>query len=238
MSRKSQLICTWTGPIGLVLIGLGLGSFAGLLPPPSPSLPADQTAALYADNLIPVRIGVIIAAYGACFIAAFYGQLAVLIKRMEGPRAQPLMWTQLIAGTLVTFNLQLAAFVFGVAAFEPTRSAEITQSLSDNAFLLLIMPAMPLTLQCLATGFAILGDRNDAPILPRWSGYLTLIVAAFVAIGCLAPMFETGPLAWNGMAVFWLAAGLKAMWIAVLAILMFRAIPPARLPDKNAGANP
>ena len=57
-------------------------------------------------------------------------------------------------------------------------------------------------MQCLCLGIAILIDKRDRPIFPRWSGYLSLWTATLLAPAGVVPLFKDGPFAWNGLLGF------------------------------------
>lgn len=223
MSKQSQLICTWSGPVGFLLFGIGVWPLAQFLPPPAPSLSAQEIADIYSSNTIGIRLGAVIVMLGASLFSPFFAQISVLMKRMEG-EAAPWATTQLLSATLVVLTFFLGPVLFSVAAFRPERSPELTQLMNDLAWIEMIIPVLPAFVQTLAIGFAILGDRNTQPVLPRWSGFFSLWVAVLFVPGCLTAMFKTGPFAWNGLLSFWIPAVLVGLWANVMAFLMVKAI--------------
>jgi heme/copper-type cytochrome/quinol oxidase subunit 3 len=59
MNVLDQKICAWGGPFCAVCLGAGL-VLAGFVPPPSPTLTADQIAALYQADSIMIRTGMLL----------------------------------------------------------------------------------------------------------------------------------------------------------------------------------
>lgn len=85
--------------------------------------------------------------------------------------------------------------IFMVAAFRPDRSPELTIILNDFAWIPFIVNFPPALLQCLAISGAVLTDRGETPVLPRWVGYYNLWTATdFIPAGLLI-FFKHGPFA-------------------------------------------
>lgn len=223
MSKRSQQICIWSGPLGFTLFPLGIWSLAHFLPPLSPAASAADIAAIYSDNTIGIRLGAMVMMFAAALFAPFFAMISVMIKRIEGPVA-PYALTQIITATLAVTCFFLSPMLFTVAAFRPERVPELTQLMNDFAWIMFVTPAAPAFVQTLAIGLAILSDRSAVPILPRWSGYYSLWVAVLFLPGALAMMFKTGPFAWNGLLAFWVPAVLVGQWSCVMAVLMVRAV--------------
>jgi hypothetical protein len=59
---------------------------------------------------------------------------------------------------------------------------------------------------------------------PRWWGYLSLWITLMLEAGAFAFVPRTGPLAWNGLLVFWTPMALFSLWILVQSWLVFRAL--------------
>ena len=100
----------------------------------------------------------------------------------------------------------------------------VVSALSDIAFLLFVMPAVPAFVQKLLTGFVILGDRRAQPILPRWLGYMNLWTGVLLLPGLAIGLFKTGPFAWNGALAFWLPAVVFGIWFNLMIVAMLGAI--------------
>lgn len=223
MSIRSQQICTLSGPVGFALFPLGIWPLAHFLPPLSPASSAAEIAAIYSDNTIGIRLGAILVMFAASLFAPFFAMVSVLMKRMEGP-ATPYALTQIITATIVVTCFFIGPMLFTVTAFRPERAPELTLLMNDFAWIMLVTPGAPAFVQTLAIGFAILGDRNAVPILPRWSGYFSLWVAVLFLPAALAVMFKTGPFAWNGILAFWIPAALVGLWSNIMAFLMIKAL--------------
>lgn len=76
---------------------------------------------------------------------------------------------------------------------------------------------MPFIIQNLAIGTAVLTAR--AMTFPRWVAYLNLWVAFALVPDVLACFFLSGPFAWNGIFVFWLALGPASVFLVVMSVV-------------------
>ena len=88
---------------------------------------------------------------------------------------------------------------------------------------MLVIPGLVGMVQYGVTGIIILLDKRDAPILPRWVGYVSIWVGLLSLPGVLIPFFKSGPFAWNGILAFWLPAILFGIMLNILTWAMLRA---------------
>ena len=126
--------------------------------------------------------------------------------------------------------------LMAIIAFRPDRNPEITVTLNDIAWLLFITPIAPFMIQNVAIGVAILNDSRQT--LPRWMGYLNFWVAFLFIPDVLAFFFHSGPFAWRGIFVFWLALAAYSVFLIVMGVMLRRAIlqSPDMEPSTSAPA--
>lgn len=67
--RARQLLTAWSGPVLVVLFFLGLVAFMDFVPPPSPTNSGQAIAAIYQDNLLSMRIGIVICSFSVALLA-------------------------------------------------------------------------------------------------------------------------------------------------------------------------
>jgi hypothetical protein len=163
------------------------------------------------------------ASIGLCFIGPFVAVIAAQMLRMEG-RTPILTLLQVISGAVTWVMLFVPMIILNVAAFRPERSPELTQMLTDLAWLLFLTPIGPFVVQNIAIGSAVLGDRGAAPVLPRWTGYLNLWVGLLFCPAALAYFFKSGPLAWHGVFVFWLGTVAYGVWALAMWYVLRKAV--------------
>ena len=222
MNVLDQKICAWGGPFCAVCLGAGL-LMAGFVPPPSPTLTADQIAALYQADSVLIRTGMLLALTGIAGYIALVAAISVQMRRMRGISRLP-TYLQLGAGSIGVLTVMFPLMVFAAAAFRPERSPQLTQMLNDLGWLL-ITPAFPTFIaQFLAIAFGTLQDTSSKPVLPRWAAYFNVWIAVLFVPGGFAYFFRTGPFAWNGLLAFWIAAGAFFVWILVMTRLTLLSI--------------
>jgi hypothetical protein len=231
MQVKSQKFCAWTGPIGCILMFIGL-LLMGFLPLPRPGLSADEFATLYRSNPTGIIIGSILFQLGGALWCAFAAIISVHMKRIEGT-SSPWAYTQMLAGLMGFLPILLGAIFFTVAAYRPERSPETIQLLSDLAFIGFVMPALPGLVQLMSIGIATLGDKRPKPVFPRWVGYLNIWTAILYIPGCLIGLFHSGPFGWNGALAFWLVAVAFGNWVNVMCMVLLKAIKAQALEEKH-----
>jgi hypothetical protein len=226
VNMSGYRICIWSGIVGVLLFGAGIWPIAQLIPPIAPSASADAVAAIYAEGALSIRVGIMIAMFGAAMLCPFFAVLSVLIKRIEGGNA-PFAMTVAISSAIVIACFFLGLLFLTVAAFRPERTPELTQFMNDFAWLMIVTPAAPGVVMLLCSGMAVLGDQPAEPFLERWVGYMCLWVGVLLIPGALAIMFKTGPFAWDGILAFWMPFGAFFIAVLVLASRMFKAVDRA-----------
>ena len=96
----------------------------------------------------------------------------------------------------------------GLASFRPGEiPASTTQMLNDLVWFCWVFPGSYFTIWCIVVGVAILLDKRQDPIFPRWSGYLSIWAGFTYIPGCMALFFKSGPFAYNGIFVWWIPDG-------------------------------
>jgi len=231
MHQSSQMVArlgALSGPVGMLLFGIAITpfmlTFYGPIPP---SLPAEQVAEFYRVHANGIRAGAIFGIAGATGLGAFSAAITALLKRIEGP-SSPCAYLQLAGGILSVLGFLIPMMIWVVAAFRPERDAADIVLLNDLGWTLLVMPAWTGLLQLLPITIAILLDRSAQPLLPRWLAYLCFWTELLFLPALAMGFFQHGPLAWNGLLSFWLAAAGFSTWLICMSICMFRA---ARIPD-------
>lgn len=219
MKLNGRNVCAYSGPAAMILLFGGM-LLAGFVPPPSPNNSAEQTASLYRDNLLAVRAGVSVAAFGSVLLVPWYGVLATHIRSLEGAQRR-LTYTWLVAAGGGMMDFVLPLLTLQAAAYRP-EDALFVQHLNDLAWIWFIAGAPIFSVQAAVLGVAILQPRTARAALPRWSGYLSLWCAVLFVCGILCVFFKTGPLTWNGIIGFWPAAVSYGIWIITFAVLLVR----------------
>ena len=219
---RMQRRCLWAGPVFLAVFFGGI-IIAGWLPPLSANLSAQQVASIYVHDADRIRMGAVLIGMSGMFQGIWCVVMSIQLRRIEGDR--PLLtYLQLIAGGVGILVVVIPAFVFGAAAFEPTRDPEITKALHDFGWLTMVGIGWPTVLQCLAVAGAVLTDSRETPVFPRWFGWFNIWTILGLIPGPFLFFFHTGPFAWNGVATFWLPGSVFGLWFGVWFVVLRRAI--------------
>ena len=224
MNKIVQIVCALCGPAFAILFTAGWWFIAGFVPPHSPGLDEEAIAEFYQRNIFTIRFGILTAMISSALIIPFGSVVAVHMKRIGGNAASILSIVEVMAATVTSVILLLATVVWTVAAFRPDRAAEIILSYIDFAWFLLLKTFSPFLVQFTAIGFALLSDRNDPPLFPRWAGYFNFWLAFLAIPGGLITFFKAGPFAWNGLLAFWIPIVAFIAWFFVMAPLLIQAI--------------
>jgi hypothetical protein len=208
------------GPAALAVTLVGW-LIAGMLPlPMGPSSSTNEVVAFFTDEPNRVMAGFVLSSVGVVLMAPMLALISVHMLRMEG-RMPLLAFTQLlVAAVTVVVNL-FPQMIFAIAAFRVDRDPGDIVLLNDAAWLLLFTGITPFMIQNVVIGVAILRDRTG--VFPRWLAYLNFLVAFSFVPDVLAYFFKTGPFAWNGVFVFWLALTSYSVFLVAMAVTCRRA---------------
>lgn len=233
-----QRVCTWSGIVCFLLF---FGAFlaAGFIPPLAPHSSATAIAHFYQQHATGIRIGGVLMLLSGMFYAAFTGVISAQMRRIPGLHISA-TYVQLAAGAFACLTFLIPAMLFEVTAFRPYRSAEITQTLNDMCWILLVMPWPPFLTQNYAFAYAIFTDRRERPLFPRWLGYVNVWAPIIFSPSILLPFFKVGPFDWRGIFVFWIPAVVFVVQFIVNTAMLLRAIDRERneLPSTADAASP
>lgn len=235
MTNLDQRIGAWSGVVSAAVLGAGL-LIAGFVPPPSPTLGAQELAALYQANAASIRFGVLLGIVSIAFYLPFIATISSQMRRMRHDSAMPI-YLQLGAGSVGSLLLLLPIMMFGVVVFRPDRDPQATLILSDTAWLFFITPFPTFIAQNVGIALGIFGDKSAQPVFPRWVAYFNIWIGLLFIPAGLAFFLKTGPFAWNGLLSFWLAAVAFFSWILVMVFMLLQAIRSAHgslSPDGDA----
>lgn len=223
MSQRLAMLGVWStaGFFGVWLVGYA--GFAQWIPPLSPDLSAQETAAAYSEHADAIRVGMILMTLGSVLYLPWTVLLAQIIRQIErGTRM--LSSTQLAAGVVAALTFMLPAYVWAALSFRGTRDAQVAQTLSDLGWLLFITAIGPFILQYATLAVAIFIDERDAPAFPRWVAYLQIWVSLSFLPAVLAFFFKTGPFAWDGLMVWWIPLTTFSAWFLILIVMVAKAV--------------
>jgi hypothetical protein len=232
LTNRILTLCAWAGPATVVVALIGW-LIAGVLPIPLGSESSVEQVVNFYSHDTRVIAGLVISTLGVSLVFPLIAVIAVHMVRMEG-RTPILTFLQLITGAATGVCLLLPLLLMTTIAFRPDRSPELTVTLNDIAWLLFITPIAPFMIQNIAIGVAILNDKRQT--LPRWVGYVNFWIAFSFIPDPLAFFFHSGPFAWRGIFIFWLALTTYSVFLVVMGLTLRKAIRESAEPDLSAVA--
>jgi hypothetical protein len=232
LTKRILTLCAWAGP-ATAIIALSGWLIAGVLPIPLGSESSVGDVVNFYSHDTRVLAGLAISTLAVCLVLPLTAVIGVFMVRMEG-RTPILTFLQLISGAATSICLLLPLLLMTTIAFRPGRSPELTVTLNDIAWLLFITPIAPFIIQNVAIGLAILNDKRQT--LPRWVGYVNFWIAFSFIPDPLAFFFHSGPFAWRGIFIFWLALTTYSIFLFVMGLTLRKAIRESV--DMDASAVP
>lgn len=238
MNASHQRLCAWSGIVFTGLFVLGFGVIARFIPLPDPGDSAQEVADMYAEDRDQIRAGMVVSMFALIFYIPFATLISVHLKRIEGKHT-PLTYAQLGLGVVLGPLFIMPFYCIIVAALRPERSPEDIQQLNDLGFLPFTGIIYTIFLQNMVIGIAVLSDKRDKPIFPRWWGYLSIWMGILYLPACLDAFYDdSGPLAWNGILSFWLSAIAFFAWVVITVWLLLRMTGDLERDEAQATVSP
>lgn len=195
-----------------------------LLPLPPATLSATDVADFYLRNSGQIRLGAAICSWTGAFTIPLAIVIALQMARIE--KGFPI-WSivQLAGGVMMSVFTVLPPMFWGVAAFTPTRPAEITLVLHEFGNLAFIATDQYFIFQFIGLAVVcLMRSTVENNPFPRWMGYLSLWAAFTIEIGVAAFLPKTGPFAWNGLFVYWIPIIMYGVWFMSMSINLLRSL--------------
>lgn len=233
MHTRTQLFFTWCAPVAALVIIVAFWPVAGYLPPLRAASSAAEVAGFYRDHSAMIRLGLVVVLVACGFWGALVAVITTVMRGMR-PQNMTLIYGAFASGVVAWVFLLMPVVVLAVTAFRPDRSPELTQTLHDLGWMLLVMPFVPFTVLNVCLGTAILQDRSPVPVMPRWLGYFNLWTALSFMPGGAIPLFKTGPLAYDGLFAIWIPLFIFFAWWILMPVALHRAIVHCAAEDKAA----
>lgn len=216
-----ELILFWLLPaLSLTWVAAWL-LFPGFSPPMSPTMAVEEVAAFYRDpsNITRTRISMVLFNW---FCVGTIPFLALVVTQINRMAHQTPIWSFAFLGCMAGGpTLLFTADLFWlVAAFRPERDAALTQLYNDIAWVTFTAQAGFLVAQCIFLAVAIYLDRQAKPVFRSWVAHFNLLVAAAILPATFGATVTDGPIAWNGIASFWLKNSAVAAWLLVMTVVV------------------
>lgn len=233
MSIQMQRWCAWSGVAFTVLFVIGF-LVAGFVPPPDPAGGPSAIAEFYSANTMRIHIGLLICSLAAPLITAWIAAISIQMRRIEGNRS-PLAFAQGVAGAALVLEFLFPFLMWQTADYRADRDPGIVQALNDLGWLCFLGIPMTAAFQGVVFGIAILRDSRTEPRFPRWVGYFNIWICMMYVPATFCVLTKTGPIAWNGLISWWLAAVTYFIWMCGVTYSLLKAI---NAEAAQAGASP
>jgi hypothetical protein len=237
VDRRVQLWCAWCGPAAAVGAILGMVVISGFIPARSPSASGPAIAHWYATHATGIRLGMVISMIAFTLFIPFGVAIALQTRRIEH---RPVMtYIQVVCVAIAALEGVISCCIWVAAAFRPVGiDPNITRALNDLGWIAFLLDVPPFTVWLGAIGIAILRDRGEPTVFPRWLGYLNIWVAVLVCPALAIPFFKTGPFAYNGLIALYVPFGCFFAWMVISTPYLIRAINAEAGPVTPAGSRP
>lgn len=221
MEARVQRVLAWSG---IAMTVIWMGSFLALarfLPPSDPRASATEIVDLYTDHAIQVKLGLVLAMLGSALLVPFGVAISGQLKRIDGAKA--LADTQMASCALLSLEFITPIAVWMAAGYRADdRAPDLVRTLHDLGWILFVTVIWSLWVQLIAIGVAILIDRAESPVLPRWLGYLNLWEAVMILPAGMVLFFKSGPFAWNGLMGIWVPLASFCLWFIAMTWALHR----------------
>jgi hypothetical protein len=223
VNATSQRLCVWAGPALILLLLIGFG-IMGFIPPPSPRLAGPEVVNLFSENQTRIQIGGVVMILGSAFLFPWCSAISVQLRRIEGHHS-PLTYVQLTAGAVGAMLFLTPMLALEALTFRPELLRPDVAIVAYN-FVWLFFLGTPFfaVIQNAAIALAIFLDRSAEPVFPRWLAYFNLWTALLFVPGSACYFFTSGPLAWNGVLVWWIPLTTFGIWFAVMVAQLLKSI--------------
>jgi len=232
MNRTVHKFCAWSGTLSLVVFLIGFVLIAGFVPNQSPMHTAAETARYIIDNRTGIRWGMIVSMLAATLLMSYTTSMAIHMRRIEG-RFPALALIQFGMGAIFVLEFIYLIFFWQTATFRVDRSPELIQLLNDMSWIPFVGLTSTAVAQVGCFGIAVLLDKRERPIFPRWLGYYNLWVALMFTPGTFNVFFKDGPLAWNGILAWYLPLVVFAIWLVINPIYLSRAVDTMEMDEPD-----
>ena len=222
--RFTHLLCIWSGPVVVVLTVLGMVVFGRyIFPATDPAATGEVIQAFYVDNLFGTRFGLLLLLVAFSLVVPFSVAISLQLRRIEQTPA--MSWTNLVAGTTGAIEGIMAVLIWMVCAFRPAEiDPDITRAFHDLGWLVFLIDVPIFQIWLTAIGVAILRDKNQVPLFPRWFGYYCIWVAVLLFPAWAIIFFKAGPFAYDGVLALYLPFAFFFSWMLMMTWYLFKAL--------------
>jgi hypothetical protein len=215
MNKTLELMCAHSILVCCFFLALGFFGVAGWMPLVPPEMTADALSAMFEDDRMRIKFGATLLGFSSMFYWSFAAAVATQLKRIEG-RHSPMTRLEMVASNGTAMAIMFLAFLILSMTYRPDIEPTALQLANDFMWLVFVGLYPPGVMQNLAIGFAILSDKNEKKIYPRWVAFVNLWVAFLFLPGGYIAFFSEGPFSWDGILGFWPVGIGFFLWAVVM----------------------
>jgi hypothetical protein len=220
--RRMCVFGAWCGLAYTLMLLVGWGLVAGFIPPHRPSAGIDAIAAIFKEDALRIRIGMVIVMFAGAVVAPFFVAVSQVLARVEGGFGV-LALSALVGGVGTIVLTFYPAIWWLIAAYRPERSPELVYLMNDMAWLQFIGGVSLFLVVPVCIVVAALNDKSANPCFPRWMAFLNICLLMMTVPDQLLFFFHAGPFAWNGLFGFWIPLVAFVTWFFSTAYMTRRA---------------
>ncbi|KAL8277246.1 hypothetical protein RQP46_010315 [Phenoliferia psychrophenolica] len=222
-TKAFLLTCAATGPFSAIFFILCF-VIGNMIPPPSPSMTAQETVNFYRHNHERIAAGAGMFMIGGALYIPFIVAISVQIRRIPNLH-YGVSWLQLGSGCVGSLTYIFPAINLAVTNYNLGRPIEITQSLNEQFWLSTFLPIQTFVVQNWFFAWAVLADTRRVPLFPKWMIIPQIITPIVFLLGMGIMTAHKGAFSWHGAITFWLVSfgflgqiliDTVGLWIATL----------------------
>jgi hypothetical protein len=228
MNMTAMKIFLWSGVVLVMNLIIAQHLISGFVPPPSPSLSAREIADIYIARSDRILVGCLIQIVSWSCYGIWATPIILLIRKSEGT------WPLFTYASLINLGGCAVYFVLwpvtcAVIAFRATTlDPSVIQVMNDWVWFDWLYTWPPYTIWMFILATAILTDKHERTVYPRWVGYFNIWSGVLIFPAAMIGFFKTGPFAYDGAISFWLASVVYFAWMVVMTVMTFRALDEQR----------
>jgi hypothetical protein len=229
MSERVQRVLLWWALASGLIFFAASAFLCHMIPPPHADQSAQEIAAFYQEHAADIRVGALVAGWTSGFMLPFSVVMYVQARRLE--IGAPVWSTVLlVSGVMMSLFFVLPPIFWGVAAFTPYRSPEVTAGIHQLAMLTLVTTDQYYIFGWVAIVVLCLRATSvpHSPY-PRWMAYFTCWTILAFELGVFGFVTRTGPFAWHGLLVFWSPLVLFGAWLLTMFVILLRCLKEQEL---------
>lgn len=220
---KLYRFAVWTGLIVALANTTSFFLMQQLFPPPEPLLSAQENYDFLMQRRDMILWGTILMGVVAPFYYFFSVVTSMQLRRIEGEFGL-LSYLQVTTAVVAPTGWLYPLATLSTSVYRMDRAPELVQLMADNYWLTYVGVAAIFSINQIAVGLAVLGDRRKDPVFPRWFGYMNFFFALAFAPGIFVYAFQDGPLAWNGTFTLYIPSTAFPIWLGMMTWGLLRAV--------------